>query len=193
MTTPSCQSPIAWDTLLAYWLGELDPDSEACVEEHYLGCAQCSGRLELLTALAGEVRALVEASGVNMVIDERFVQRLTEHGLQVREYRVPLNGSVNCTVTAEDDFVVARLEAPLADVARVDMVTLFSEGQNEIRQEDIPFAPDSGQVLFTTRIDTLRALPVTTLRVRLLAVDNNGERTLGEYTFNHTPCANNLT
>jgi hypothetical protein len=30
-------------------------------------------------------------------------------------------------------------------------------------------------------------LPATTLRVRLLAVENNGERTLGEYRFNHTP------
>lgn len=35
----------------------------------------------------------------------------------------------------------------------------------------------------------LRALPAATFRVRLLAVDERGERTLGDYTFNHTPCA----
>ncbi|MGA7801222.1 MAG: hypothetical protein WCC36_10465 [Gammaproteobacteria bacterium] len=187
MNAPSCHAPLEWDTLLAYWLGELDPDSEARIEEHYLGCALCSGRLTQLTALAGEVRALTRMSGVDVVINDQFVHRLSENGLQVREYRVPLNGSVNCTVAPEDDFVVARLEAPLDDVKRVDMVYLDSDGRSEMRQEDVPFIAESGGVVFSARIDALRALPVTTMRLRLLAVDNNGERTLGEYTFNHTP------
>jgi hypothetical protein len=104
----------------------------------------------------------------------------------VREYRVPCNGSVNCTVTPEDDFVVAYLEAPLAEVTRLDMVYLDSEGKPQIRQEDIPFNVENGDVVISTRIDALRALPTTSLRVRLLAVDNNGERTLGDYTFNHS-------
>ena len=186
MSTPSCQSPLDWDTLLAYWLGELDPDSEARTEEHYLGCAECSRRLEWLTTLSREVRALTQQSGVNMILNDQFVRRLTEHGLHVREYRVPCNGSVNCTVTPEDDFVVAYLEAPLAEVTRLDMVYLDSEGNPQLRQEDIPFNVENGDVVFSTRIDALRALPTTSLHVRLLAVDNHGERTLGDYIFNHT-------
>ena len=189
MNTTSCQSPLEWDSLLAYWLGEQDADSEAHTEEHYLGCARCSRRLEKLAALAQGVRTLAQASGVSAVIDEPFVRRLTERGLRVREYRVPLNGSVNCTVTPEDDFVVARLEAPLDGVTRLDMVDVYSGGTSEIRHEDIPFIAESGSVVFSTRIAALRALPVTTMRIRLLAVDNNGERTIGEYTFNHTPGA----
>lgn len=187
MITPSCQSPLDWDTLLAYWLGELDSDREARTEEHYLGCAECSRRLELLTTLAQEVRALTRTSGVSAVLDDQFLRRLTEHGVRVREYRVPRNGSVNCTVTPEDDFVVGRLEAPLADVTRLDMLYLDSEGKPVTRHEDIPFIPESGAVVFSTRIDALRALPATTLRVRLLAVDRDGERLLGDYIFNHTP------
>jgi hypothetical protein len=186
MTTPSCQTPLDWDTLLAYWLGELDPDSEARTEEHYLGCAECSRRLEWLTTLAQEVRALTQKSGVSVVLNNQFVRKLTEHGLHVREYRVPCNGSVNCTVTPDDDFVMAYLEAPLAGVTRLDMVYLDDEGKPQLRQEDIPFSAENGDVVFSTRIDALRALPTTTLHVRLLAVDKNGERTLGDYTFNHT-------
>lgn len=186
MTTPSCQTPLDWDTLLAYWLGELDPDSEARTEEHYLGCAECSRRLQWLTTLAQEVRALTQKSGVNMFLNEQFVHKLTENGLHVRKYHVPCNGSVNCTVTPEDDLVVAYLEAPLAEVRRLDMVYLDSEGNPQERYEDIPFTADSDEVVFSTRIEALRALPTTTLHVRLLAVDNNGERTLGDYTFNHT-------
>jgi hypothetical protein len=183
----SCQSPLEWESLIAYWLGELDADSEARTEEHYLGCAQCSRRLEKLVALAEGMRALAQSSSVNMVIDEAFVHRLTERGLHVREYRVPLNGSVNCTVTPADDYVVARLEAPLAGVTRLDMVHLYPGDMGQVRYEDIPFVVESGSVVFSTSIDILRKLPAIKLRVQLLAIDNHGERTVGEYTFNHTP------
>jgi hypothetical protein len=182
-----CAAPLDWDSLLAYWLGELDTDSAENIEEHYLGCAVCSRRLEQLASLARGVRALAGSSGVNMVITEPFVRRLAEQGLHVREYRVPRNGSVNCTVSADDDVVVARLEAPLDAVARLDLVTLGSDGEAMLWQEDIPFIAASGGVVVSTRIDVLRALPATTLRLRLLAVDANGERALGEYTFNHEP------
>lgn len=184
--TPTCQSPLDWDTLLAYWLGELDSDREALTEEHYLGCAECSRRLQWLSTLAQEIRALTQQSSVSMILNDQFVRKLTEDGLHVREYRVPCNGLVNCTVTAEDDLVVAYLEVPLTDASRVDMVYLDSEGKPQARQEDIPFNVENGDVVFAMRIDTLRTLPTTTLRVRLLAVDNNGERTLGDYTFKHT-------
>lgn len=70
---------------------------------------------------------------------------------------------------------------------RFIMVTFDSDGNIHSRQQDIPFTIDSGGVVFCPCIDMLRAMPATTLRVRLLAVDARGERTLGDYTFNHTP------
>jgi hypothetical protein len=100
---------------------------------------------------------------------------------------VPQNGSVNCTITPGDDFVVARLEAPLAGVTRLDLVNVGPDGKREMRLEDIPFVAESGSVVVSTRIAALRALPSVTLRMRLLAVDDKGERTVGEYTFHHTP------
>jgi Putative zinc-finger len=189
VNAPACQSPLAWSGLLEYWLGELDSDSEARIEEHYLGCPACSGRLAQLAALARLLRAVARKSGVNLFVNEQFVHRLLEDGLHVREYRVPRYGSVNCTVTPEDEFVVARLEVPLAGEKRVDMVYLDSDGEPAMRLEDIPFIAESGGVLLSTGIDALRALPAVDLRVRLLAIDHDGERTLGEYTFNHTPYA----
>lgn len=187
MTRPSCQSPLTWDTLLAYWLGELESDNAEQIEEHYLGCAQCSQRLEQLVSLADGVHALARTSGVDMVINDEFVQRLRQDGLSVREYRVPLNGSVNCTVTPEDDFVVGHLEAPLSGVQRIDMLTIDDDGNADTRQQDIPFIADSGGVVLALGIDKLRAMPATALHVRLLAVDDQSEHTLGDYTFNHTP------
>jgi len=187
MSAPACPSPLSWEILLGYWLGELDPEDQARTEEHYLGCAGCSHRLEQLASLAQEVRKLVQQSGVSMVVDEPFVRRLADDGLRVREYRVARNGAVNCTVAPGDDIVVAHLEAPLDEVQRVDLVTVGGAAGSEMRQEDVPFLAGSGGVIFSPNIGMLRALPATTLRMRLLAVDNGRERILGEYTFNHTP------
>jgi hypothetical protein len=178
---------MGWDTLIAYWLGELDAAEEVRAEEHYIGCAQCSRRLEQLAALASGVRALARTSGVNMVINDEFLRRLSDDGLRVREYRVPANGSVNCTAAPEDDFVVGRLEAPLDDVRRVDVLMLDGDGNVEARQQDVPFMPDSGGVIVAPRVAWLRSMPAFTMRLRLLAVDEAGERPLGDYTFNHAP------
>ena len=187
MTMPACQVPLTWETLLAYWLGELDANAEAQAEEHYLGCSQCSHRLEQLAALARGVQTLARNSSLNMVVDDEFVRRLRKEGRNVQEYRLPLNGSVNCTVTPENEFVIGRLEAPLAGVQRVDMLMKFDFDETEHRQEDVLFVADSGAVVYAPSIDALRALPAFILSVRLLAVDERGEHTLGEYTFNHTP------
>lgn len=193
MNGPSCRSPLAWETLIAYWLGELDADAEARAEEHYLSCAQCSHRLERLAALAGRVRMLARTSGVDMVINDEFVRRLTQEGLHVREYRVPRNGSVNCTVSPDDDFVVGRMEAPLNGVQRIDMLTLDGDGNAETRRHDIPFVAASGGVVLAPGIDWLRAQPAFILRIRLLAVDEQGDHALGDYTFNHRPGGSQMT
>ena len=52
---------------------------------------------------------------------------------------------------------------------------------------DLPFDPAAGEVLFLPSAAALRKMPAHTMRVRLVAVDEAGERPLGEYTFAHTP------
>jgi hypothetical protein len=166
-----------------------DPATEARTEEHYLGCEPCSRRLEELASLAQGVRAVMQTGAFNAVLTEHFVQMQQERGQHVRTYHVPRNGSVNCTIAPEDDLVVARLEAPLAGIARLDLVFAGPGGAFEIRREDIPFLAESGNVLIATSTAILRTLPASTLRVRLLAVDDHGEREIGDYTFKHTPYA----
>jgi hypothetical protein len=189
MNTPSCASPLDWSTLLAYWLGEQDPAAEARTEEHYLGCELCSRRLEELASLAQGVLAVANTGAFDAVLTEHFVQIQKARGQHVRTYHVPHNGSVNCTIAPEDDLVVSYLEAPLADVTRLDLIFVRPDGKFEIRREDIPFIPESASVLVATSTATLRTLPKATARMRLLAVDDHGERVIGDYTFNHTPYA----
>jgi hypothetical protein len=187
VTQPRCAGPIPLGTLLEYWLGELDEAREGRLDEHLLGCCDCSANLQSLVDIAGEVRAAVRAGAVHAVLTDAFLKRLAAQGLRLREYRVPHNGSVYCTVAPEDDLLITRLDAPLAGVERLDLERLRGEGEILERLRDVPFDAAAGEVVIAERMERMRALPASTLRMRLLAVGPSGERLVGEYTFNHTP------
>ncbi len=185
----SCAKPIELEALLAYWLGELAPAAEAPLEEHLFACASCAARLEELAALAAGIRAAVREGRVEAVIPAPFLETLKRQGLRIREYRVPPGGRAECTLRAQDDAVVGRMQAPLAGVKRLDALERLEVGGevSEERVEDVPFDPAAGEVLFLPSAAALRHMPAHTMRVRLVAVDEAGERPLGEYTFAHTP------
>ena len=187
MTAPACDAPIAFATLVEYWLDELDDAAETHVDEHLLGCGECSDRLNELVGLARGIRAAFRAGTVRAFVTEAFAKRLAEQGVHIREYRIPHNGSINCTVTPEDEVVIARLEAPLAGISRLDAVSIRSADAPPLIFQDIPFDAASGEVVLTPKIARLREMPAHQHRVRLLAVDAGGERVVGDYTFNHTP------
>ena len=184
----SCASPIPFDTLVAYWLGELPESTQAPLEEHLFACAHCARRLEELAALAAGIRAAVRAGAVAAVITAPFVELMKKHGLRVREYQVSPGGRAECTLRAEDDAVVARMTAPLAGVKRIDALHTIDAGGEvspETRLEDVPFDPAGGEVLLLPPVDLLKRAHIA--RLRLVAVDGASERELGRYTFVHTP------
>jgi hypothetical protein len=187
MTPPNCKAPIEFSALVEYWLGEIDDAATARIDEHLLGCGGCSERLADIVALAGGVRAAFREGSVRAFVTDEFVKRLTERGVRVREYRVPRNGSVNCTIAPEDEVAVGRLEAPLSGVSRLDVISYRSTDAAEEVFRDIPFNAAKGEVVMTTNIARLRAMPSHQRRVRLVAVDASGERVIGDYLFNYTP------
>ena len=168
-----------------YWLDELDEAVETRIDEHLFGCKECGVKLDEIIALAGGVRAALGQGAMRAFVTDAFVKRLAVQNVRVREYRIPRNGSVNCSVAPEDEVLVAHLEAALGGVARLDAHFYLGDAQPEVFR-DIPFDPASGEVLITPKIAHLRTAPVHVSRMRLVAVDANGERVIGDYTFNHT-------
>jgi anti-sigma factor RsiW len=168
-------------TLVDYWFGDLPADREGAFEDHLFACAECTEKLEQLVALGAAVRNAWRAGAVRAVISHALFDAMKKEGLRLREYPMVPGGSVNCTIAASDDFVVSRLSAPLADVRRVDLVT------DAGRFEDVPFDAASGEVLMCPAPAPLKRRGAFTHRVRLVAVEDSGERLLGEYTFEHAP------
>lgn len=189
MSAPPCSGPIELAALVAYWMGELPPADEEPLEEHLLGCAHCGERLARLAALGSGIRGAVRAGRLRAVLSAPLLERMKKEGLRLHEYRVAAGGSVNCTLRADEDGVVGRMQAALAGVKRIDLVQVLEAQGQEFSQrlEDIPFDPAAGEVLDFPSAAAMRTMPPTTIRMRLVAVDESGEQTLGEYTFVHTP------
>ena len=183
MSVPACAAPLDARDLLAYWLGELDGADEARLEEHVLGCGACARELDALVRLGAGVREAFTGGAVSAVLSPAVVQRLVAGGYRLREYRVTRNGSVNCTAGPDDDLVVARLQAPLAGIARVDLIDIAADGTEHVL-EDIPFDAATGEVVLAPRTDLLKRAGDHLHRMRL--VDADSRRVIGEYGFVHS-------
>jgi hypothetical protein len=187
MSSPSCTMSAPTSTLLAYWLGELDAAAESQLEEHLFGCAQCSGHLRSLVQIGEGIRRATIDGNLHGVLPASFVQRLREAGFSIREYRMQPGGSVLCTVTPEDDLVVAHLHATLQDVQQLDVLFHDVATGTHQRMKDVAFDPASDEVVLVPNVGLLRQLGTATMRAELLAIENTSERVIGVYTFNHTP------
>ena len=186
-TRDECTAPIDATVLMEYWLGALDPSEEEVVETHLMQCDACGNRLRAAIALADSLRALARSGSLHVVVPDRFVEHAVQSGLRVREYAPPRGESVQCTVAADDDFLVARLAADLTTAQRVDLSWCDSHGTELQRQADIPVRADGGSVICQQSITWAKASPSSSMIARLFAVDDRGdERLLGEYTFHHT-------
>ncbi|HYM13703.1 MAG TPA: hypothetical protein VEU62_23390 [Bryobacterales bacterium] len=183
----NCLNPIDTTVLADYWLAALADSEDEAVELHLLECDRCGARLREVIALAEGVRKLAREGSLRMVVSDSFLKRVAEDGLRIREYAPPAGGGVQCTVTAEDDFLIARLAANLTEAKRVDLCICDELGVEQLRLPDIPIQSGANNVVYQESITFAKAMPTSRMIARLVTFDEaGGERLLGEYTFNHT-------
>ena len=182
-----CLHPLDATLLADYWLAALAKHEEEAVEQHLFACDECGARLREVIALAEGIRKLAREGSLQLVVSETFLKRAAEEGLRVRQYAPPAGGSVQCTVTAEDDLLIGRLAANLSGAKRVDLCICNKLGVEQRRLPDIPFQSGAGNVAWQPSITWAKAAPSDTIIARLVTFDETGvERLLGEYTFHHT-------
>ena len=182
-----CSNPIDVAILGDYWLNALTSPDEAAIEEHLFECDHCGERLREVIALAEGIRELAREGSLRMVVSDAFLERASAQGLRVRQYSAPRGGSVDCTVTADDDLLIGRLAANLSGVTRVDLCVYDDTGIEKLRLPDIPIRSGASSVIYQESITFAKAAPTNKMIVRLVTFDEAGiELPLGEYTFNHT-------
>jgi hypothetical protein len=134
-----CARSIDAAILADYWLAALPPSDEAAVEEHLFECDTCGQRLREVIALVEDIRQLAREGSLRMVVSDAFLKRAAEEGLRIRQYAPPSGGSVQCTVTAEDDLLIGRLAADLSGVTRVDLCIRMRPASNNCGCPIFPF------------------------------------------------------
>lgn len=190
--------PLGRATLVDYWSSDLPAGETDRVEQHLLECDACGAALRELVAIGDGVRRLSHAGAFHVVISPSFLEAAARRGLRVREYRVPPGGRVACTVTAEDDLLVGRLQGDFREVTRLDLVVQV-DGGPEHRAVDVPVSPAAPELIVAQAMPALRAMKTSVIRMRLIAREGDGEpagrvagalgdreRVVGEYTFAHT-------
>ncbi|MGE3402667.1 MAG: zf-HC2 domain-containing protein [Vicinamibacterales bacterium] len=183
----ACAAPLDADVLMDYWLAALSPADEDRVEQHLMACDPCGDRLRETIVLADTLRALARSGSLRVVVNDEYARRAAAAGRRIREYRAAPGEHIQCTVSADDDLLLSRLTVDLQGAARVDVALCDERGTERHRLVDVPVRDDGGSVLFQESIDAAKAMPTSTLVMRLLAVEQEGsERVLGEYTFHHT-------
>lgn len=182
----TCAHGIDAAVLADYWLAALPPAEESEVEEHLFSCETCAARLNEVIALAGALRALTHSGSLMMVVPESFLQAAARQGLRLSQYAPPSGGSVQCTVTAQDDLLIGRLAADLRSAHRIDLSLCDPRGNEQFRLRDIPFSPEDPGILWQQSITFAKGAPTSTMVARLLNIGDGAETLLGEYTFHHT-------
>jgi hypothetical protein len=183
----TCSTPIDPAVLLDYWLALLPATEEDAVEQHLFRCDDCGDRLREMIVLSEQLRTLARSGSLRVVVGDDLVQHAVGAGLRVREYAVAPGQTVQCTISADDDLLLARLTADLSGATRVDLSFCDPHGVERQRMTDIPVRSEAGSVILHESVTFAKTSPSTTMIARLLAVDAGGdERLLGEYTFEHT-------
>jgi hypothetical protein len=175
---------IAFERLAMLALGELSEADAAEVEEHVLGCDACAAVVERLVELGERMREVARAGGVGMMPGHALVEQLASERLVTRTYRIAPGGSVACTVGGRDIYSAMYLEVDLHGVRRLDL--LYDAPSLTFRLQDLPFDPERGELTFVRAAEELRLLPTERKTIRLVSVEDGGDRLLGEYVLNHT-------
>jgi hypothetical protein len=176
-------SHIDFLALADYWLAN---DEAPSIEGHLFECTECSAKLEWIARMAKGVQAVVRGGDLAWVLTPEFMARLAEEGFRVRSYAPPNGGGVQCTVTSQDDLLMGRLQSDLSSVTRLDAALCSADGTVWHRMEDVAFRPSANaEVVFNQPITQSRASGDDVMVIKLLAVDEMGERSVGEFTFNH--------
>jgi hypothetical protein len=197
--TPSCPAPPPFAELVDYLAGDLEPTTEACLEDHVFECAACTQRLELIAALTAGVRDLVRAARLGLVGTAALVARARSEGLRLRQYRLSPGDTVHCTAAPEDDYLVLRLAGRFPTEVDLVLDVAVEEPRTGARRRlparpvsvDRQALPDSGdgEIVLLLPGDEVRDYPrsLWTIQVRASGTGPEEPALLGPYRMDHTP------
>ena len=138
-----CPKPIPFETLVAYWAGDLDAAESDALEEHVFACAACTAASARVAAVTEQLRSLEPAA-----ISSSRVLELRAAGRRIEDNFVA-PGERKRVVFAAQEIILHHLGG--LDLAGVDRVALVvssdATGQVVSEYPAVPFDPAAAEVL----------------------------------------------
>ena len=139
-----CASPLSFETLVAYWAGDLPQVEADAVDGHVIGCATCATASERIAVITEAIRG-----SISPFISARQLDELRARGLRVEENPVRPGERAPVVFRRDVDLLVHRLgELDLSRAERVQVrVSSEETGDVMIESAAAPFDAASGEVL----------------------------------------------
>jgi hypothetical protein len=185
MSDTRCPAPIGFADVVDYWAGDLAQTEEDRIEEHVFTCAECARELAAAEALARDIKAVARGGRLISVVTDSILNRLAADGVRIRTFTLESEDVVPCAVWADDDLVVARIRADLAEIDAVTVVTRQASGEEIGRLSDVAVRPGQREILNAFSAAHLRKLPQTRVHITVTAQGGSGEGTIAQYTLEH--------
>jgi hypothetical protein len=178
--TARCQSPISFETFVAYWAGELGSDESEALEEHVMGCASCTATSARVAAIAEAIRAQIPP-----VVSPEALHKLRARGLRIVDNPVKPGERKQAIFSDDIDVMIHRLGGlDLARTAAVGVtVKVESTGDVIFQNDDAPFHRESGEVLIACQKHFRAFPPDVVFEVRCR--DSLQNETVAVYTVPH--------
>jgi len=174
-----CAHPVALETLVAWWTGELASDEAARVEEHLFTCDECARVSERFAGLTAGVRELIPP-----IISPTHRDRLLAHGTRIRVTPVDAGVDASAVFGPEVDLLVHALRADLSRAQRVDVEILAQGWSEPILCEMVPFDAKSGEVLVCCQRHFQHMSSADPV-FRVHVVESGQRRCVGDYLVRH--------
>jgi hypothetical protein len=139
-----CSSPLSFETLVAYWAGDLPQAETDAVDAHVIGCGTCATTSERIAIITEAIRG-----SISPFITARQLEQLRARGLRVEENPVRPGERAPVVFRRDVDLLVHRLGA--LDLSRAErvQVRVSSEETGDVMIESaaVPFEAAGGEVL----------------------------------------------
>jgi hypothetical protein len=175
----ACSAPVAFETLVAWWTGELAGDEAARVEEHVFACDACARALEGVANLAAGLREHLPP-----ILSHAHRDRLVAGGARIRVTPVEAGIDARARFGDDVDLLVHALRADLARAERVDVEIVASGFRTSILCEGVPFDAKAGEVLICCQRHFQRLSP-SDPTFRVYAFEGGQRRRVGDYLVIH--------
>ncbi len=184
----ACDSPIAEDALVDYWIGGVNAADEEAIEAHLFACGDCTARLAGIASLTAGVAALARQGRISGLISRSLINRLQREGVALRQYSVSPGETVPCTVFPGDDLVVTSLRGDFSATQAVT-VSVTGLGPSSTQEfSELPVSRAESEVFFAFPGAFVRRLPSTRVEITVTSADGDASL-IGRYVLDHTALA----